>query len=616
MTMIWRDALKRVDKNRVALSEAHRARATTAAGVAGEDRARSKLAVAEYEKLRQPLRQELATISAKLEDISNSVLKEARIVGATVARTYLRPLEFAGFDAVIIDEASMILQPAVFHAAGLAIERVVIAGDFQQLPPIVQTEQQAIHDALAPDVFARAGIDHLTVNAGTAQRVEMLTEQFRMDDVICRVVSNAFYDGKLFTSPKRVSNALDLPEPFAQRLTIVDTSRVWPFTTRDAFNSRLNLMHALAVRNLMFHFQSHQCLSESGGKGAVGVCTPYAAQARLMGAILKAHGFENVRASTAHGFQGDERRVIVLDLVDSIGERNVGFFLQATQLRDSGAKLFNVALSRAKETIVVFANLTFLDQKLPGDSIVRGLLHDMQRGGRIIDVRDVLALHPVLEDFRRFTPQPEIDPEALRTGLFAGRDFARMIRLDLENAKKSVVIFSGFVTARRTAQIGEVLRGKINQGVQVRCITRPPGRNGSIPEDEGRSALKSLEAIGSAVDLRNDIHEKVVLIDNHIVWFGSLNPLSHTVKTSEVMARIDNQGIAVHLANVLAIRRRTPDELEAGAGALPENPRCEKCANWSVLVRGRFGPFFACETKGCEWKQNVDTPGKSGGRRK
>ena len=120
--------------------------------------------------------------------------------------------------------------------------------------------------------------------------------------------------------------------------------------------------------------------------------------------------------------------------------------------------------------------------------------------------------------------------------------------------------------------------------------------------------MKSLEAIGAAVDLRNDIHEKVVLIDNRVVWFGSLNPLSHTLKTSEVMARIDNEGVAAHLANVLATRKRTPEELERGAGASPENPRCEKCGSWTVLVRGKFGPFFKCESMSCDWKQNVDAP--------
>ena len=99
-----------------------------------------------------------------------------------------------------------------------------------------------------------------------------------------------------------------------------------------------------------------------------------------------------------------------------------------------------------------------------------------------------------------------------------------------------------------------------------------------------------------------------MLIDNRVPWFGSLNPLSHTVKTSEVMARIENEGVAAHLANIWAVRRQTPEELARGGGASSENPRCEKCKNWTVLVRGRFGPFFKCESINCDWKQNVDAP--------
>jgi superfamily I DNA and/or RNA helicase len=134
-----------------------------------------------YNTKRQPLQDELAEIVKKLDDIRSAVLREARIVGATVTKTFLRPDDFTAFDTVIVDEASMILLPAVFQVAGLATERVVIAGDFQQLPPIVQTEQQAIHDVLSHDVFFNAGITLKTVTEGINQRLVMLEEQFRMD---------------------------------------------------------------------------------------------------------------------------------------------------------------------------------------------------------------------------------------------------------------------------------------------------------------------------------------------------------------------------------------------------------------------------------------------------
>jgi hypothetical protein len=432
-----------------------------------------------------------------------------------------------------------------------------------------------------------------------------------MDDSICKIVSGTFYKNGLRTHSKRLSSSFAESEFLSNRLTIVDTSRIWPFTTRNSFNSRLNLMHALAVRNLVLHLKEHDRIQDAKGKGRIGICTPYTAQAKLLRAILKSHELDNatVRASTVHGFQGDERPLMVLDLVDSVGERNVGIFLQAERSEDAGAKLLNVALSRTQEGLVIIANLTFLDQKLPSNAILRGLLHDIQRSARIVDVREVLALCPILEDLEMFGSQPELDPECLRTGLFGGRDFAKLCRFDMENAKQSIVVFSGFITQERAAQMGDLFRQKIARGVKVRCVTRPPNRNGTIPEEQGRIALTALEALGVAIDLRNDIHEKVVLIDNKITWFGSLNPLSHTPRTSELMARVDNAGVASHIASILSVRRRSAEELERGAFTEQENPRCEKCSDWSVLIRGKHGPFFSCVNyPRCNWTQNVDRP--------
>ena len=131
--------------------------------------------------------------------------------------------------------------------------------------------------------------------------------------------------------------------------------------------------------------------------------------------------------------------------------------------------------------------------------------------------------------------------------------------------------------------------------------------HGTIPEEQGRSALRALEDIGSVVDLRNDIHEKVVLVDGKVAWFGSLNPLSHTNRTSELMARIDDKGMATHIANLLSLPHRSRNEESSGKVTDAENPRCEGCGGWSVYIRGKFGPFFACESN-CGWKVNVDRP--------
>jgi len=106
------------------------------------------------------------------------VLANAKVIGATATKLLLSPNSFAGFDVVILDEASMLLLPALFHAAGLAKESVVISGDFRQLPPIIQSEQEALRRELGKDVFHVAGIEE-GVRSGRSKRMVMLEEQLR-----------------------------------------------------------------------------------------------------------------------------------------------------------------------------------------------------------------------------------------------------------------------------------------------------------------------------------------------------------------------------------------------------------------------------------------------------
>jgi phosphatidylserine/phosphatidylglycerophosphate/cardiolipin synthase-like enzyme len=172
---------------------------------------------------------------------------------------------------------------------------------------------------------------------------------------------------------------------------------------------------------------------------------------------------------------------------------------------------------------------------------------------------------------------------------------------------QSIVIFSGFITLARTGEIGDILRSRITAGVKVRCVTRAPAFNGSIPADHGRSALQALETIGVAIDLRQDIHEKVVVIDGRIVWFGSLNPLSHSSKTSEIMARVDNAAFASQIAQLLSLRPNAVPDDHGESFAEPENPRCPICGGWTVVRSGKFGRFLAGEA--CKhWSKSLDHP--------
>ena len=94
----------------------------------------------------------------------------------------------------------MVLLPMAWYCAGLAKDRVVVSGDFRQIPPIVQTSQQAIYDVLGHDVFSAAGVD----DVGDPRMVQLDT-QYRMDKAICSLISGPMYDGNLKTAVDRGS---------------------------------------------------------------------------------------------------------------------------------------------------------------------------------------------------------------------------------------------------------------------------------------------------------------------------------------------------------------------------------------------------------------------------
>jgi len=170
------------------------------------------------------------------------------------------------------------------------------------------------------------------------------------------------------------------------------------------------------------------------------------------------------------------------------------------------------------------------------------------------------------------------------------------------------VIFSGFVTEQRVASYENLFRRKISEGVPIRCVTRPPKENGSIPVDQGKAALDGLEHFGCVVDTRGEIHEKVAIIDSSIVWFGSLNPLSHTSRTDEVMARLEANDLAIQLATFMSLDRGQSRSATEGASVRAENPRCPKCSSRTAYRKGRYGPYWDCEKEDCGWRESVNKP--------
>ena len=501
----------------------------------------------------------------------------------------------------------MVMLPALYHAAGMAKEKVIVSGDSKQLAPIVPTNQEAIFDTIGKSVFetAKIGLDRKCLS----KRVTMLEEQYRMEDPICQLIT-PMYGNKLRTS-KISKEGLPIPSPFNSTLTIIDTSSVGPFVNRDVFKSRYNVMNALAIRNLCRYFAEKSCLTSNRD---IGVATPYAAQSKLLKQALAEFG-DTLQAGTVHRYQGDEKTVMILDIPDSLGEQRAGYFLEGTTFDHPGALLFNVGLSRAKEHLIVCANLSYLDSKLPGTAVLRDILFQMQRKGTVIDVRDVLALYPVINDLRKLGKHFDLSAEAEQTGLFNEREFDQVILADLEQAQHSIAIYSGFITPQRIASYEATFRRKLGEGIRIRCVTRPPRKNGSMAPEDGKAALDALEQMGCVVDTRGDIHEKAVLIDEKVIWFGSLNPLSYSSGTSELMVRTESETMTLAFAALMALERGAKAEKMKGATTKGENPRCEECGARCAWMKGMYGPYWECENGSCGWKQSHGAARRTAGQK-
>jgi hypothetical protein len=575
--------------------------ARLAEAVAGSDRTKLQADRAAFDARRAPLVSELQEIAAKLADLEANILRHARVIGTTVAKSYLRAKEIGRFDLVMIDEASMVLLPALYFVSGLSTERVIISGDFRQLPPIIESRQQAIHDEIGSDVFSAAGIDDQP-----DPRCAMLDQQYRMAEPICGLIAGRMYGNKLRTADDRQPpTGIPAGRPVGQALTIIDTSKLWPFENRNAFQSRFNLLNALLIRNLALLLKDTGFIVRGSD---LGICTPYAAQAKLLRGMLVDYKLDSlVAAGTVHRYQGDEKRMLILDVPESIGgSRSIGLFIQGIPPEHVGARIINVAVSRAQEYLVVIANLTYLEDRLPSTALLRHILYEMQQRGAVIDGTDILGLRPIDSDLKRLLGITEITFDSEKLGMFDGYSFSQACPTDMSRAKKSIVIFSGFVTPERVGQYVDLIRAKCAEGVAVRCVTRPPHFNGSIAYDLSRDALDALEAAGAVVDCRRDIHEKIVLIDSRIIWSGSLNPLSHTSRTDEFMTRADSPHYAEQVAGFLSKRDWISASVAAASVAEPENPRCRRCGRRTYFAdTRRYGPYFFCEEEACGWRQKV-----------
>lgn len=576
---------------------------TKSASYPAEPQIRSRLKA--FRKRLAEIRDRIAGIDGELAALEQEVLNRCRILATTVYRTYLGKAPSRRFDVVVIDEASMLMPPFVYYAAGLGTSSVTVAGDFRQLPPIVTSDGSLAEEWLKCDVFEKAGIPERLAKREPTPHLVSLGTQYRMSGPICALINDLFYaDHPLRTDPVAGRGGGDFPLGTAP-LLYVDSTPFHPWTAlRVGTYSRYNLFHALLVRNLVLHLAETGFLPPADEPNdAVGAVAPYASQARLIQTLLDDRIGDQAAgiAATVHRFQGNEKRVILLDLTDSLGTK-LGRFLCATRIQEDGARLLNVATSRARHHIVLVANFEYLRAKAPRDGFVRRLVDHFEEHGKALDLDALLPLaeREWIDGLHRVLP-PTFDVPVGAAGAFTEGTFYPAFLKDLTRARETIVIFSPFATSAGTARWVDSLRAALARGVKTRIVTRPPEEFGGGWSGEVTELIQALRDLGIIVDLRARMHEKIAILDGRILWHGSLNILSHR-DTHESMLRLESPAACQQLGRFLTTPVSRRGKENAPSLDAPENPECPKCGGPTVWKTGRFGIWFECEDTDCDGK--------------
>jgi phosphatidylserine/phosphatidylglycerophosphate/cardiolipin synthase-like enzyme len=130
--------------------------------------------------------------------------------------------------------------------------------------------------------------------------------------------------------------------------------------------------------------------------------------------------------------------------------------------------------------------------------------------------------------------------------IFDKDSFLPVFNNDLAGTKKEVLIVSPFVRKRRSIQMIQHLRIALDKGIRAIVITRPAEDFKTRDRAALQRVLKMLEDNNISVVFKSNIHQKIAIMDQKIVWYGSINLLSYGSAQESIM-RIESSNIANEL---------------------------------------------------------------------
>ncbi len=304
-----------------------------------------------------------------------SLLSEKRVFVATVSsyQGMAELMKIKQFEIAIIDEASQILEPMLVGVLA-QFEKFILIGDHKQLPAVVTqpidksrvVDQELVENAglqnLANSLFER--LFNMCISKNWTWAYDVLEQQGRMHEHILGFISDQFYEGRLGILDK-VDRLRQLPKLKAfdslseilinERIIFVDVPMDESITKKTNQAEAKLLVNILECWQKIYQVNEIELLDES-----IGVITPFRSQIALIKNLMPEPMKDHITVDTIERYQGGARNQIAISLAVSRAQ----LLDSISNISEDGIdRKLNVALTRARENVIIFGCKSLLERK-------------------------------------------------------------------------------------------------------------------------------------------------------------------------------------------------------------------------------------------------------------
>lgn len=319
------------------------------------------------------------------------------------------------------------------------------------------------------------------------------------------------------------------------------------------------------------------------------IIAPYKPHIKRINELIK-HGYEVrnlptnmdfIKAGTIHSLQGSEADIVIFDLVIDEPHWRANLFMPDAIVGDMMRRMFNVAITRARFKLFMVGNIPYCRKHTKENTLGKLLEYLIGK----FPVQDAKVLFPELAFNLRetYVSNAELSSKLL---VCTGNTFYDYLLKDIDQCQDKLIIYSPFMTQDRISLLLPSFAEAIRKGCQIAVVTKGITERGKSERASYKKCESELRNLGISIIHKKGMHEKLVFIDNSILWSGSLNALSFGGLTGEVMHRYYDKVIydqtfkTIDTEHIIEVASR------------PHEQVCPICGDEIIAAEGDDGGFY------------------------